>query len=102
MEWFFTTGIKTGRYTYEKRTSDILELKRLHTEEARQRVLSRQEQLAHRFELLVAKIVRAQERNHKDAMRTNPIIEQIHTSFLVSEAVGVFSYLSYRVSYLFN
>ena len=85
-------GIKTGRYTYEKRTSDILELKRLHGEEARQRVQDRQEQLTHRFEQLIAQIVAAQERNHTDASQTNPIINEIHKSYLVSTSFINFSF----------
>ena len=76
-------GIKTGRYTYEKRTSDILELKRLHSVEAQQHVEDQQDEVRMRAEQLIKQIVRAQESHHKDAGRTNPIIEEIHSSYLV-------------------
>ena len=55
-------GIKTGRYTYEKRTQDILEIKKEKCQQAevREREL---EQLQHAdLEDFVSKLVEAKER----------------------------------------
>ena len=77
-------GIKTGRYTYEKRTKDILELKQLHTQECQKKVLTQKEEIKERAENLIQVITEAQQRHHVDSTKNNSIVPFLQDQFLVS------------------
>ena len=94
MQYYTDAGIKTGRYTYEKRTKDIMEIKKdsLEKAEAIEKELERDRHV--KLDSFIQRLVVAKERLLSDVevvQATDGVVTAVH-----KEAPGKLMYIPYE------
>ena len=77
-------GIKTGRYTYEKRRKDTVEVRLMKAKEAEDSALKCEEDRQEQIKQLIEEVVEARRRNYKDSDQDDNRLKELQKDFIVS------------------